>query len=65
MREPTKRELMIILDAVRHAHETIGVTTGYPSEDVMDKNMRLRKLFYDLNKSCIDLCKMIEKVKEE
>lgn len=65
MRDPTKRELKIILGAIRHALGDMETITGYPYEDVMDKDGYLKEMFYSLNSYSITLCKMIEEVTKE
>lgn len=60
MREPTEREIYVILAAVRAARDIIEEITHFPCSDVADKNGYLLELSCGLNEACIKLCDMCE-----
>ena len=55
VKEPSRREIAVILTAVRAAQNIIEETRGFPDSDVSDKDGYLRELFYCLNSACIKL----------
>lgn len=60
-----EKALDVILDALRHARDTVEFLAceNYPYTDFHDK--RLKKIFYDLNDMNIKVTKIIDEQKKE
>ena len=59
MRDPTKRELKIILETVQHAKNVLWLSAGTDGGPASIGGNILRDMYYGLNNYCIKLDEMI------
>ena len=66
MRDPTKRELKIILETIQHAKNVLWLCAGTGGGTASRDGNILRDMYYGLNNYCIKLYEMIsQKVTKE